>query len=981
MAIVNVTTANTFEEWRVKTNEVGTATGDLTNLTEANTRGTDVIGALTDISTNLATAETTIAAIPATYVDVAGDTMTGDLNLGDDDKIKIGIGADLQIYHDATNSIIKNATGITKVQGDDIQILDAAGTETLAKFVKDGAVELYHNNVKKVETTTAGATVTGNIVVTGTVDGRDMVTDGTKLDLIEASATADQTNAEIRTAVEAATDSNVFTDADHTLLNGLTTNFVNVTGDTMTGTLKLNDSVKAIYGTGNDLEIYHDGSNSYIKDVGDGDLIIQGQTNLKLQDGEGHDYLTATNDGAVSLFWDNASKISTTNTGVTVTGTITPSGQIITDTGVFASSTNTLKLGVDSVTTITINDTDKVGIGVAPASGYVLSVGTVNASDLSIGGQALDDRFMAASTSGGTTTITAVTDFSGAITMTESLTLGTEKIYQSGVGGYTLTGHVRGKFSVTDAGGDGSCAYNSSTGVITYTGPSAAEVQAHISVTDAGGDGSLSYSSGVITYTGPSAAQVRAHLSAGTGITYSAGEISIGQAVGTTDSVQFDDVVVSGDLTINGTTTTVASTNTTHTDALIEYGTGTTGTPANDAGIVIERGDQPNAFIGYDESADKFTVGTGSFTGASTGNLTITTGTLVANLVGNVTGAVTGNADTATAWATGRTVGMTGDVVWTSASLTGTGNVTGTATIQTNAVERTMIIADAIDGTKIADDAINSEHYAAGSIDLEHMNSESVDEDNLKISNAGSNGQFLSKQSGNTGGLTWAVPTNTNTTYTAGQGLTLTGTVFSNNLDVTQVGGYDDIGLGSNALANRSNGNFNVAVGTSSLRNLTTTDYNTAVGYSALFKMNTGQWNTAVGANALMENTSGENNTAVGAFAMDGSTIATIGSDNTAVGLGALGHTGFSGSQNVGIGSYGGSTITSGDNNIVIGYNAQAQVATADNQINIGNRFKYAAGTAGPSVPYDFPGMQESLQIINSAGTVVKRLYGMYATS
>ena len=58
-------------------------------------------------------------------------------------------------------------------------------------------------------------------------------------------------------------------------------------------------------------------------------------------------------------------------------------------------------------------------------------------------------------------------------------------------------------------------------------------------------------------------------------------------------------------------------------------------------GIVLERGDSDNAFIGWDESADKFIVGTGSFTGASTGNLTITTGTLVANLEGNVTGNVT----------------------------------------------------------------------------------------------------------------------------------------------------------------------------------------------------------------------------------------------------------------------------------------------------------------------------------------------------
>ena len=71
-------------------------------------------------------------------------------------------------------------------------------------------------------TLTAGATtVTGNITVSGTVDGRDVAADGTKLDGIESGATADQTNAEIRAAVEAATDSNVFTDADHSKLNAI----------------------------------------------------------------------------------------------------------------------------------------------------------------------------------------------------------------------------------------------------------------------------------------------------------------------------------------------------------------------------------------------------------------------------------------------------------------------------------------------------------------------------------------------------------------------------------------------------------------------------------------------------------------------------------------------------------------------------------------------------------------------------------------
>ena len=62
-----------------------------------------------------------------------------------------------------------------------------------------------------------------NIVTSGTVDGRDVSADGSKLDGIETGATADQTNAEIRAAVEAASDSNVFTDADHTKLNAAAT--------------------------------------------------------------------------------------------------------------------------------------------------------------------------------------------------------------------------------------------------------------------------------------------------------------------------------------------------------------------------------------------------------------------------------------------------------------------------------------------------------------------------------------------------------------------------------------------------------------------------------------------------------------------------------------------------------------------------------------------------------------------------------------
>jgi len=148
-----------------------------------------------------------------------------------------------------------------------------------------------------------------------------------------------------------------------------------------------------------------------------------------------------------------------------------------------------------------------------------------------------------------------------------------------------------------------------------------------ISVTDSGGDGSLSYdnSTGVLTYTGPSASEVQAHITAGTGVSVSSGEVSIGQAVATTSNVQFGNLTLSGNLTVNGSTVTNSATNTTIEDALIELGSGNTGANSNDLGLVLERGSTgDNAFMGWDESEDRFVVATTTATGASTGALSLT---------------------------------------------------------------------------------------------------------------------------------------------------------------------------------------------------------------------------------------------------------------------------------------------------------------------------------------------------------------------
>jgi preprotein translocase subunit Sec61beta len=159
--------------------------------------------------------------------------------------------------------------------------------------------------------------------------------------------------------------------------------------------------------------------------------------------------------------------------------------------------------------------------------------------------------------------------------------------------------------------------------------------------------------------------------------------------IGLPDDVTIgSDLTVTGNLTVNGTTTTLATNNSTVEDSLIELNNGATSN-SNDLGFIFERGSTGNnAAIIWDESADKFVLGTTTATGASTGNLTVATGTLVANIEGNVTGAVTGNADTATALATARNIGGvsfdgTGDINLPGVNTGGNQDTSGNAATAT----------------------------------------------------------------------------------------------------------------------------------------------------------------------------------------------------------------------------------------------------------------------------------------------------------
>ena len=103
----------------------------------------------------------------------AGGTMTGNLVLGDNIKAKFGDAADLEIYHDGTDSYIHDSgTGNLELRtnGAQIGIMAINGSEYMGKFVQGNQVELYYNNSKKIETTANGVTVTGGAVGTMTTD-------------------------------------------------------------------------------------------------------------------------------------------------------------------------------------------------------------------------------------------------------------------------------------------------------------------------------------------------------------------------------------------------------------------------------------------------------------------------------------------------------------------------------------------------------------------------------------------------------------------------------------------------------------------------------------------------------------------------------------------------------------------------------------------------------------------------------------------
>ena len=153
---------------------------EVSNLVDSAPSTLDTLNELAAALGDDANFSTTVTNSIAAKMPLAGGTFTGNVDLDDNVKARFGTGDDLEIYHDGTNSVIDNNTGdlniTTTGSGDDIYLdaaddiyLRVAGNESGVSIIGDGAVELYHNNSKKLETASDGIDVTGTGDFSGVV--------------------------------------------------------------------------------------------------------------------------------------------------------------------------------------------------------------------------------------------------------------------------------------------------------------------------------------------------------------------------------------------------------------------------------------------------------------------------------------------------------------------------------------------------------------------------------------------------------------------------------------------------------------------------------------------------------------------------------------------------------------------------------------------------------------------------------------------
>ena len=247
----------------------------------------------------------------------------------DDVKLTCGTDDDLQIYHTGTVNEILSTNGALYLKGDASNVvgIQPKNGENSALFFPNGAVELYHDNSKKFETTSTGVDVTGILNCNSSVFIHgELNLSGTPQDkYLDASITDGTTDYWMNFRAVRGNDASEHTTQIRYQNDGAVE--LNYDGSkqvqTFSSGLNWQDNKKAEFGNSGDLQIYHDGSHSYIDDNGTGNLYIRNTSS-----GNKNSIWCGTN-GAVNLYYDDSKKLETTSTGVNVTGALSVNGSAI----------------------------------------------------------------------------------------------------------------------------------------------------------------------------------------------------------------------------------------------------------------------------------------------------------------------------------------------------------------------------------------------------------------------------------------------------------------------------------------------------------------------------------------------------------------------------------------------------------------------------------------------------------------------------
>ncbi len=858
---------------------------------------------------------------------------TGNIQIpADDKKLQIGASQDLELYHDGSHSRIVDAgTGNLIIQTDGYRLRSTDGTEVLMMASKNNSVDLYYDNVKRLETTSTGNKSTGTF------------------EFLHSTGAA---RAKI----------------------------------TQDGNYKNEDGVKFIAGTGNDLQIYHDGSNSIITNSTGTLLIRSDNLDLRPHTNNSEVYLRCTQNAAVQLRYDSVTKFETTSTGTKVSGDLEINGNVSggilklrttndnvgaiinfdnahTTTGWNVGMTNdntgrqSIYTAENKDATVWTNNTLRTvvtgdGNFQIPADDAKLQIGA--SQDLQIFHDGTDSRIHNSTNRLviRTSTIAGFWNSNGSEVLALFNVNGSADLYfdhskklETTSTGVSVTGDITGTggltLTSTDSGSsaapeillfrDSSSAADADyLGQIKFQGrDDQGSTEQYAKITGKIDDASAGNEDGILEFMLRKAStnnicgrftSTALKLINGTaleidGTDATINSITVGKGA---NSVAGNTVLGESalDAAVTGGNNTAIGANSCTT-----LTSGTNNTGVGSASLLLLTTGSNNTALGR-QTLDSTTTGSQ--------NVAIGSAALAANTTADNNTAVGYTALLSNT--TGASHVAVGSLAL-SANTTGTHNTAvGRQTLKTNttgnynvAIGLNALIFSTTASNNVAVGAQASQENTTGTSNV------AIGFDVLRNSTTASNNTGLGYQSlraNTTGGLNTAIGNTALTANTSGVQNTAVGALA---MDANTTGSYNSA-LGLSALGSNTTANNNTAVGANSLAANTTGTGNTGVGALALNANTTGNYNNSYGFQALYYNTTGSQNVALGHTALGNNTTA---SNNTAVGYYAL-LANTTGANNAALGAYALDANTTGGSNVAVGSNSLSANTTASDNVAIG---------------------------------------------